>query len=274
MTMSEGWQLMVRERPPLPVEVGSLLPERLAGLTRAEVERLPLALGRRTVALADLFSLAGGPGPRLVLAGPCDRLDGVGRGLASGEIIVESDAGHEIGASQSGGKIRIAGSVGDQAALGMRAGVLTVAGNAGAFLGAPPAGERLGMRGGLVTVGGGVGPRAGEHMRRGTILISGDAGGACGARMVAGTIAVAGAFGATPGLRMRRGTLIAARALAGVPDTFAETGRADPTILNLLARRLRAVAPWLEPLLTVLPPRRLAGDLAVDGKGEILLMDT
>jgi formylmethanofuran dehydrogenase subunit C len=70
---------------------------------------------------------------------------------------------------------------------------------------------------------------------------------------------------------MRRGTLISAGAAEGVPDTFADTGRADLTIFKLLARRLGAAAPWLEPLLTATPLRRLAGDLAVDGRGEILL---
>jgi formylmethanofuran dehydrogenase subunit C len=128
------------------------------------------------------------------------------------------------------------------------------------------------MRGGLVTVGGGVGARAGDRMRRGVILIAGDAGAACGARMVAGTIAVAGRLGALPGLRMRRGTVLAAEAAEGVPDTFAETGHAELTIFRLLARRLGPAAPWLERLLSSTPPRRAAGDLAVDGKGEIILL--
>ena len=269
--MTTGWRLTVRERPPLPIEVGSLSPEALAALAVAEIERLPLALGRRRVALAEFFKVDGAPGPRLIFAGPCERLDGIGRGLAAGEILVEGDAGFETGAGQAGGEIRIAGSVGEEAASGMRGGIMTVAGSAGAFLGAPPPGERLGMRGGLVRVGGDVGPRAGDRMRRGTILIGGDAGDACGARMVAGTIAVAGRLGALPGLRMRRGTVIARSAPEGVPDTFAETGLAELTLFKLMARRLAETAPWLEPLLAGPPLRRAAGDLAVDGRGEILL---
>ena len=266
-----GWRLILRERPPLPVEVGALNPERLADLTRAELERLPLALGRRGVPLAELFKVEGAPGPRLVFAGDCARLDGIGRGLASGEILVEGDAGHEIGAGQSAGEIRIAGSVRDHAAMGMRGGVLNIGGDAGAFLGSAPPGERLGLRGGLITIAGSVGPRAGDRMRRGIILIAGDAGAACGARMVAGTIAVAGPLGPLPGLRMRRGTIIAAGAAEGVPDTFADTGWADLTIFKLLGRKLGTAAAWLGPLLTDGPLRRLAGDLAVDGKGEILI---
>lgn len=271
--MTEGWTLTLVERPPLPVEVGCLNPEALAHASLAELERMSLTLGRNSISLAEIFRVEGGPGPRLVFAGPCERLDGIGRGLTAGEIRVEADAGYETGTRQSGGSIYVTGSVGDRAAAGMRGGVLTVAGKAGSFLGAPPPGERLGMRGGLVIVTGGVGPRAGERMRRGAILIAGDAGDCCGARMVAGTVAVAGKLGAWPGLRMRRGTIVASRAVQGVPDTFAETGRAELTILNLFARRLSRTAPWLEPLLTERPLRRAAGDLAVDGKGEILLAE-
>ena len=83
--MSGGWRLTLRERPPLPVEVGALTPERLADVTQAELERLPLALGRRSVPLSELFKVEGGPGARLVFASEgCERLDGVGRRLASG----------------------------------------------------------------------------------------------------------------------------------------------------------------------------------------------
>jgi formylmethanofuran dehydrogenase subunit C len=269
----EGWKLTLRDRPPLPVEVGCLNPEALAHASAAELERMSLSLGRRTVALADLFRIEGGPGSRLVFAGSCERLDGIGRELANGEIRVEADAGYETGARQSGGCIHVTGSVGDRAAAGMRGGMLTVNGNAGSILGAPPPGERLGMRGGLVIVGGDVGPRAGESMRRGMILIAGDAGDCCGARMIAGTVAVAGRLGVWPGLRMRRGMILASRAVQGVPDTFADTGRTELTILNLLARRVSHAAPWLEPLLTKRPMRRATGDLSVDGKGEILLAE-
>jgi formylmethanofuran dehydrogenase subunit C len=269
--VSEVWRLTLRERPPLPVEVGALNPEALADLSVAELERVPLALGRRSIPLAELFRVEGRPGPRLVFAGDCERLDGIGRGLSSGLIVVEGDAGHETAAGQSSGQVQIVGSVRDHAAMGMRGGLLEIGGHAGAFLGSAPPGERLGLRGGLVTVGGTVGERAGDRMRRGMILVAGNAGAACGARMVAGTIAVAGRLGPLPGLRMRRGTIVAASTSEGVPDTFADTGRADLTIFKLLARRLGAAASWIEPLLTGRPLRRLAGDLAVDGKGEILL---
>jgi formylmethanofuran dehydrogenase subunit C len=272
--MLEGWRLTLRARPALPVEVGALNPEALADISTADLERMPLALGRRTLPLAELFKIEGGPGSRLVFAGDCERLDGIGRGLTSGLIVVEGDAGHETAAGQSSGQVQIAGSVRDHAAMGMRGGVLEIGGHAGAYLGTPPPGERLGLRGGLVTVGGSVGERAGDRMRRGMIFVSGDAGAACGARMVAGTIAVAGRLGPLPGLRMRRGTIIAGVAGEGVPDTFAETGRGDLTIFKLLAKRLAPAAAWLGPMLTAAPLRRLVGDLAVDGKGEILLAES
>jgi formylmethanofuran dehydrogenase subunit C len=230
--MTDGWRLTVRERPPLRVEVGNLNPQALATLTVSEVERFPLPMGRRNIALAEIFKSEGQPGPRVTFQGSCERLDGIGRNLAEGEILVEGDAGDEVGTGQSGGEIRIAGSVRDEAATGRSSGVLIIGGNAGAFLGAPKPGERLGMRGGLVQIAGNVGPRAGD--------------------------------------RMRRGTIIARGAPDGPPDTFAETGQADLIIFKLLARRLAGMAPWL-PLLMDRPVRRAVGDLAVDGKGELLL---
>jgi formylmethanofuran dehydrogenase subunit C len=269
--MSEGWRLTVRERPPLRIEVGGLNPQALAALTSSEVERLPLITGRQAIDLAQIFKVEGQSGSRVVLHGDCERLDGIGRNLAEGEILVEGDAGHEVGSGQGGGEIRITGSVGDEAATGRSSGVLIIGGNAGAFLGAAKPGERLGMCGGLVQVASDVGPRAGDRMRRGIILIGGNADAACGARMVAGTIAVAGQLGPMPGIRMRRGTIIARSAPDGPPDTFAETGHADLTIFKLLARRLAELAPWLPLLLADRPVWRAVGDLAVDGKGELLL---
>lgn len=269
--MSEGWRLTLRERPPLRLEVGALNPRALATLTTSAVERLPLSIGRHSLPLADIFEVEGRPGPRLTVAGACERCDGIGRNLAEGEIVVEGDAGHQTGSGQSGGEIRIAGSVADEAATGRSGGVLVIGGSAGAFLGAAMPGERLGMRGGVVQIGGDVGPRAGDRMRRGMILIGGNAGEACGARMVAGTIAVAGQLGWLPGMRMRRGTIIARTAPEGPPDTFAETGLADLAIFKLLARSLADMAPWLPLLLADRPIRRAVGDLAVNGKGEILL---
>ena len=110
-----GWRLTQRERPPLPVEVGGLNPQALAALSPSQIERLPLTIGRDSVPLAEIFKLDGEPGPCLTFAGACERLDGIGRNLASGEILVEGDTGYETGCGQSGGEICVAGSVGDEA---------------------------------------------------------------------------------------------------------------------------------------------------------------
>jgi len=267
-----GYRLLLRAQPQLPLEASPLSPAGLSKLRLAAVERLPLGSGRRTIALAELFRVEGGPGPSLVIAGDCRRLDGIGRGLAEGSILVEGDAGHELGAGQSGGVIRVLGSAANAAARGMQGGILRIGGSAGDFLGGAAAAERFGMRGGLVVVAGDIGRRAGDRMRRGVILVGGSAGPACGARMIAGTIAVGGRLGPLPALRMRRGTVIAAELGDGWPATFADSGRHDLTILKLMARRLSADAPWLAAIGRGVPLRRLSGDLAVDGKGEIVLL--
>jgi formylmethanofuran dehydrogenase subunit C len=270
--MSAGYILSLRARPPHRVDLGGLTPSALTGLSRAEVEKTPVRLGNRAVALAELFKVSGTSGDRLAIRNGCDRLDGIGRGLDGGEIVVEGDCGAYLGEGMRTGEIRITGSAGPFAACGMVGGVLRIDGSAGDCLGAARPGERIGMRDGLVLVGGDIGDRAGDHMRRGAIFGGGDAGSWCGARMIAGTIAVRGRLGGFAGFAMRRGTLLAS-ALSDAPlATFADAGLHELGILAVIARPISRFAPWLVPLTRAMPrARRLTGDLAVDGKGEILL---
>lgn len=270
--MSAGYVLTLREHPPHRLDLGRLTPSALAGLSKIEVEKAPLRLGNGVVAVADLFKVSGRPGSRLTIRNGCDRVDGIGRGLDGGEIIVEGDCGAYLGEGMRAGEIRVTGSAGPFAACRMEGGVLRIDGAAGDCLGGARPGERLGMRDGLVLVGGNIGDRAGDHMRRGAIFAGGDAGSWCGARMIAGTIVVRGRLGDCAGFAMRRGTLLAS-SLANPPlATFADAGVHELGILAVIAQSMSRYVPWLAPLANAMPrARRLIGDLAVDGKGEILL---
>ena len=94
--MTDGWRLTVRERPPLRVEVGSLNPQALATLTVSEVERLPLPMGRRNIALAEIFKFEGQPGPRVTFHGSCERLDGIDRCLIVGRVAFHRFQHHDV----------------------------------------------------------------------------------------------------------------------------------------------------------------------------------
>jgi formylmethanofuran dehydrogenase subunit C len=107
-------------------------------------------------------------------------------------------------------------------------------------------------------------------MRRGLIAIGGDAGDYLASRMIGGTLACFGAAGISPGYLMKRGTVVIGRGAASVTPTFIDTGAHELVAMRLLARwlveegiaRAEAIA---EPL------RRLVGDTAVLGKGEIFV---
>jgi formylmethanofuran dehydrogenase subunit C len=107
-------------------------------------------------------------------------------------------------------------------------------------------------------------------MRRGTVIARGKFGAAAGSRMVGGTLWTETGFGPRPGPLLRRGTLIGPSVDEVLP-TFADCGRIDPVILRIISR---AIAETLGPLAPKALPatvRKLAGDQATIGKGEILL---
>src|SRR5262249_43363238 len=151
---------------------------------------------------------------------------------------------------------------------GGRGGVVEIAGNAGDRVGGPLAGETVGMRGGVVIVRRDAGERAGDRMRRGTILVEGAAGRWAGSRMIAGTLVVRRKVGALPGYLMRRGTLILGDGAEELSPTFVDCGAHELLALRLLAEFISRYSKGLTPILRR-PLRRLAGDMAATGKGEI-----
>ncbi len=271
-----SWRLTLRQPPPGRISLAGIVPERLAGMSAAEVERQPLRWGRQTPALGEFFRVAGTPGLHLVFEGMDARFCDVARGMTAGECEIQGDAGDFVAAALAGGSVTVHGNLGRFAACGMRGGALHVRGDAGERLGAALPWQMAGMQGGRVIVDGSVGARCGDRMRRGEILVGGNAGEFCAARMVAGTLAVAGRVGAHAGYAMRRGTLLLFGAEAALPSTFVETAPAAEVYLRLLrrhwletldagsvfVRRAGAAAEWRA--------RRWLGDLASDGRGEII----
>jgi formylmethanofuran dehydrogenase subunit C len=264
--------LTLREAPRQAVDASSLLPERLAGLGERRVASLPLQTGNRLVPLGELFEIETGDAETLVLRGATGRLDRVGQGMTRGAIRIEGDAGAYLGHAMRGGEISATGSADLFAGAAMIGGTLRIGGDAGDFLAGALPGERAGMTGGAVLVGGRAGDRAGDGMRRGLILLQGRTGDFAASRMIAGTLVILGRCGADPGIGMKRGTLLLGKEPEHRLPTFNDNGRHDLPWLRLLASHCARLG-WSGrlPGANGARLRRLTGDLANGGKGEILI---
>lgn len=262
--------LTLRARPEQRLDLSPLIPHRLAGKTAGEIERIELQTTRHRVIVADVFRLRTGSHEQIHIEGGCDRLDRIGEGMTGGEIAVDGDVGSQAGRAMAAGHLMIRGNAGPLAASGMRGGVLEIAGAAADRLGAPLPGETTGMRGGVVVVRGSAGERAGDRMRRGTIIIEGGAGPYAGSRMIAGTLVVRQTAGPLPGYLMSRGTIILGQGCDVLAPTFVDCGVHDLVATRLLRAFVSAYSMRAAAFLKV-PLRRLAGDTAALGKGEILL---
>lgn len=258
----------------LPIDMTGVLPERLAESGRDGLAGLMLVRGRGRHRLDELFALQdGGPPGTLILRPGGAVLDGVGAGMAAGEILVEGDCGAYAGSGMRGGTLIVEGRCGAFAAAEMAGGRLRVAGDAGDFLGAPLAGGTRGMGGGSVVVGGNAGDRVGERMRRGSITVHGRVGSLCGARMIAGTIVIGAGCGPGLGLAMRRGSILLSQAPEEPPDGFADGGMNDWLFLEPMRRELTDSGAWPVGFpVAGTRARRLVGDRSVGGIGEVLIL--
>ncbi|MGO9397377.1 MAG: formylmethanofuran dehydrogenase subunit C [Xanthobacteraceae bacterium] len=260
----------LRQRPDQRLDLSPLVPHLISGRTTAQIERIELQTTRRRVSVGDIFRLRMGDADRIRIEESCDRLDRIGYAMTGGEIFVDGDVGVQAGRLMAGGSLTLRGNTGPWAASGMKGGLLEILGATDAFLAAPLAGEMVGMRGGLVIVRGRAGERAGDRMRRGTIVIEGEAGAYAGSRMIAGSLIVGRKAGPLPGFLMKRGSIVLGDGCAVMSPTFVDCGYHE-----LLAMRLWAgiVDPHSRKAAALLrrPLQRLAGDMAVLGKGEIFI---
>ncbi len=261
----------LRAEPEQRLDLAPLVPERLAKLSQAEIERLPLNTTRAPAQVGDVFRVAMGEADEVRIEGGSPRFDGVGEGMASGTIVLEGDAGLRVGRQMRGGRLEVRGSAGHWAASGMQGGAVEISGDCGDFLGGPLAGEVEGMAGGSVVVRGNAGRRAGDRLRRGLIVVQGRVGELVASRLIAGTMVVCGGAGAMPGSLMRRGTVLLGGAVPELLPTFVPLDEAEGGVFRaLLARALQPLSPAAAALARA-PARRFGGDMASLGKGEILV---
>ena len=260
----------LKASPQQRIDLSSLTPAHLVGKSPAEIGAIPLVVGRKKLRVDSLFDISGNNVDDIIIANSCDKLDYIGHDMKQGRITVHGNAGDYLGLKLRSGEITVHGNAGIFAASGMAGGFLHIHGNAGDFLAAAIPGERKGMKGGTVIVTGNAGDRVGDQMRRGLLLIEGNAGDYCASRMLAGTIGVLGQVGGYAGYGMRRGTLLLTRTPI-LHATIQDCGTHTLPFLSLMFKSL-AQLPSRFAQIDRNRVQRYAGDLANDGRGEILVL--
>ncbi|WP_457796221.1 formylmethanofuran dehydrogenase subunit C [Methylocystis sp. S23] len=259
----------LRQEPPQRVDLSALTPDRLAGKSVAEIEKIEIGTTRASTKVGDLFKVSEGDLKTLRYEGGSARFDLVGaKLLPEFSIHVEGDVGLQLGRLATGGRITVSGNAGAYAASGNVGAHIEIKGDVGELLAAPLAGELAGMSGGRVVVRGKAGARAGDRLRRGILIIEGDAGEDLGSRIIAGTVIVLGETAGRVGYLNRRGSLVLARAKDFGP-TYMDCGAHVLAFSGFFARGLRGDSAAASALLSG-RLRRFGGDTAVYGKGEIL----
>jgi formylmethanofuran dehydrogenase subunit C len=269
------WHLKLKTQPKLRLDLRGVNPAALAELSPREIERLMLPCGNRLTPLGEWFSvqLLEAHGTDLLIEGDLSQVDRVGWQLVSGHVTVQGSVGDYLGTAMTGGHVTVHGSAGVLAACEMAGGHLTVNGDVGDFAASTMPGSMDGMRGGQLVVHGNAGNRLADRMRRGTVVVHGSVGDFAASRIVAGTVAIAGGCGAHPAWGMRRGSLVLAthdEQQRPQPSATFVPAVADAAVFwQLLARDLAPHGGAFAGL-PARPIRRWLGDLATDGKGEMI----
>lgn len=252
------------------VDCAPLTPDLLAGKSLTEIAAIELQCGRFKLRADSVFAISGDDASEIIFEQGSAKLDSIGQGMSQGRITVNGDAGSYLGLQMKKGEIVVHGNADAFVASGMAGGMIQVHGDVGDFLAAALPGDRKGMRGGIVIIKGNAGDRAGDQMRRGLLLIEGDVGSYCASRMLAGTIGVLGKVGDYVGYGMRRGTLVLARTPA-LHATIQDCGTHTLPFLRLMFKSFAGLPSRFAEMRHD-RVQRYAGDLAADGKGEILVL--
>jgi formylmethanofuran dehydrogenase subunit C len=268
--VSDSVTLTLRAPLGAPVSMHGIQPHRLASLSEREIAATLVTIGRKPAPLGDLFTVQGERSSRMRVVGSTAYLEGLGATMRDGELIIEGDAGADVGSGMTGGLIHLQGNAGDAAGSGISGGILRIDRNAGDRLGAALPGASKGMTGGEIIVVGSAGIDAGARARRGLIVIGGNTLSDTGRAMIAGSVIVLGACGNNAGRGNKRGSIVACGSIS-IPVTYRYACTFEPphlrlTMLYLRRRHGLAIADtWLTGSY-----RRYCGDAGEPGKGEIL----
>lgn len=265
-----GLRLIPKGPTAIPVEADCLTPEVLTGLSAAQVSALPVWQGNQQALLGDFFQVEGSSDGAILIDGDIPHVKWVGTGMIGGRIEVRGAVGMHAGSGMKGGELIIRGDAGDYLGAEMASGLIQVGGSAGHSAGAGYRGSPSGMSGGVILIQGSARDELGAAMGRGLIAVLGDVGNLAGVGMHAGTILVGGRLGLHPGAWMERGSIVAWGELK-LPPTFLYATTYAPPWLPLHLRTLRLAGAPVPPEWHYGNYRLYSGDMAVNGKGEVLL---
>jgi formylmethanofuran dehydrogenase subunit C len=258
----------LRERPPERLDLSSIVPKRLFGLSLPQIARIAIGTTSRPLVVGDIFDLSAGDPSDIRFMGGSDRFDGIATRLSEGRILVEGDVGQRLAFGMRDGDVNVTGSAGPFAGSGALSGTIKINGNAGECAGGAVYGAMYGLSGATLLIKGSAGARLGDRMKRG-LIVANVAGDEAACRMIAGTI-VTRRVGDHPGYGMRRGTLLVGEHGRLLPS-FVPTGRHRFVMLRLLYQELARLG---RAELVPDAVNRHAGDVATLGKGEILVAST
>jgi formylmethanofuran dehydrogenase subunit C len=256
-------------QPRQRIDLSPLTPDNLAGKPAADIAAIELYSGKQKLRVDTVFDIAGDDASNIVIKSSCNKLDFIGRGMKTGRITIQGDVGSYLGFQMRNGTIVLHGDADAFAASELAGGLIHIHGNVGDFLAAAIVGNKKGMKGGTVIVTGNAGERVGDQMRRGLLLIEGNVGSYCASRMLAGTIGVLGTVGEYVGYGMRRGTLLLTKTPV-LHATIHDCGSHTLPFLSLMFKSFGSL-PTKFAKIEKNRVQRYAGDLANDGKGEILV---
>lgn len=212
----------------------------------------------------------------LIFEGDFQKVKYIGARMTGGNIIINGDAGMHTGAEMSGGEIRVKGSVRDWAGAEMKGGLMIIEEDAGHQLGCAYRGSSEGMTGGCIVVKGDVGTEAGSNMRRGMIVIKGDADQFVGAHSNGGQIFIFGKASKRIGAMAKgNGGFVAC---LGIVEAILPTYKFDtihkPIFMRLYLKQLvenlgiREANQYMNKQF-----RNFKGDLSVGGNFELLVAE-
>ena len=260
-------------QPKFTLDVSPLIPDNLEGKNITYIKNIKLRYGKEIIKLEKLFLIKGKNSNHVCIEKSCDKLIYVGKKMTKGLIDIKGDVGDFLGQEMKNGKINVSGDTGSWVGNRMIDGQININGNAGDYVGAGLPGDPYGMTNGLINIKGNAGDRVGDRMRRGIIVIQGKSGDYCGNRIHAGTIIALDRVGKHPGDGMRRGTIVLAKKPKHISATFKSCGNLKMEFLRLLFTQLINMDSDFEIFKKYGPiAHRFSGDLARNGKGEILIL--
>ena len=155
----------LKSTPVFKLNCGLLTPQKLAGLSHSDIEKLKLGPHKSSPSVVDYFDITGDDTTHIVIKNSCPQLDYLGQKMKSGQIEIHGDAGDFLGANMQNGNIICHGNAGDRLGDNMRRGFILVEGDTGNY-----AGSR--MIAGTIGILGRLGSYPGYSMKRGTILLT------------------------------------------------------------------------------------------------------